>query len=57
MPSFVEIGLPVLEKKNCRQVFTIRGHDGRLGHVTSLPIDASYEICLDWPSSFREDNL
>ena len=31
IPSFVEIGLPVPEK-----VFTIYGHGGHLGHVTSI---------------------
>ena len=32
MPSFMEIGLPVQEKK----IFTIYGHGGHLGHVTSI---------------------
>ena len=31
IPSFVEIGLQVLEK-----IFTIYGHGGHLGHVTSI---------------------
>ena len=33
--SFVEIGLPVPEKKILR-VFTINGRCGHLGHVTSI---------------------
>ena len=32
MPSFVEIGSPVPEKKG----FTIYGHGGHLGHVTLI---------------------
>ena len=35
IPSFVEIGLPVPEKKILR-VFTIYGHGSHLGHVTSI---------------------
>ena len=35
MPSFVEIGPPVPEKKILR-AFTIYGRGGHLGHVTSI---------------------
>ena len=34
--SFVEIGLPVPEKKIFRRAFTIYGCGGHLGHVTSI---------------------
>ena len=36
MPSFVEIGPPVLEKKIFEGFFTIYGHGGQIGHVTSI---------------------
>ena len=36
IPSFVEIGTPVPEKKIFEGVFTIYGHGGHLGHVTSI---------------------
>ena len=36
IPKFLEIGLPVLEKKISKRVFTIYGHGGHLGHVTSI---------------------
>ena len=38
IPSFVEIGLPVLEKKISKGFLqcTIHGHGGHLGHVTSI---------------------
>ena len=36
IPSFVEIGLPVPEKKIFEGFFTIYGHGGHLGHVTSI---------------------
>ena len=35
MPSFVDIGLLVPEKKNLK-CFTIYGHGGHIGHVTSI---------------------
>ena len=35
IPSFVEIGLPVPEMKFLK-VFTIYGHGGHLGHVTTI---------------------
>ena len=36
IPSLVEIGLPVPEKKNFKGFFSILGHGGHLGHVTSI---------------------
>ena len=36
IPSFVEIGLLVPEKKIFKGFFTIYGHGGHLGHVTSI---------------------
>ena len=36
MPSFVEIGLPVPEKKIFKGFFTIYGYGGHLGYVTSI---------------------
>ena len=36
IPSFVEIGLPVLEKKISKGFLHIYGHGGHLGHVTSI---------------------
>ena len=36
IPNFVEIGLPVLEKRIFIGFFTIYGHGGHLGHVTSI---------------------
>ena len=36
IPSFVEIGLPVPEKKIFKGFFAIYGHGGHLGHVTSI---------------------
>ena len=36
IPSFVEIGLPVPEKKIFKVFFAIYGHGGHLGHVTSI---------------------
>ena len=36
IPSFVKIDLLVLEKKILEGFFTIYGHVGRLGHVTSI---------------------
>ena len=35
--SFVEIGLPVPEKKIFKGFFTIYGNGGHLGHVTQMP--------------------
>ena len=36
IPSFVEISLPVPKKKIFEGFFTIYGHGGHLGHVTSI---------------------
>ena len=36
IPSFVEIGPPVPEKKIFERFFTIYGHGGHLGHVTRI---------------------
>ena len=50
MPSFIEIGPPVPEKKIFEGFFSIYGHGGHLGHVyihwLSLPIDALHKIWL-----------
>ena len=63
-PSFVEIGLPVLEKKIFECFFTIYGRGGHLGHVIKIPrtnFRSPYpwmlhiKIQFDWPSGFRED--
>ena len=46
IPSFVEIGLLVPEKKIFEGFFTIYGHGGHLGHVTSImPI---FECTQPW---------
>ena len=37
VPSFVKIGLPVLEMNIFEGVFTIYGRDGHVGHVTKMP--------------------
>ena len=37
LPSFVEIGHPVLEKKIFEVFFAIYGRGGHLGHVTQMP--------------------
>ena len=65
MPSFVEIGPPVLEKKIFEGFLpNIYGHGGHLGHVTWIfYIHICYPFLLmlhikfgfDWPSGFRED--
>ena len=36
IPCFVEISLPVPEKKIFEGFFTIYGHGGHLGHVTNM---------------------
>ena len=63
IPSFVEIGQPVAEKRFLK-VFTIYGHGGHLGHVTwtiytnfGSPFQRRLHINFgfDWPSDFRED--
>ena len=66
MPSFVEIGPVVLEKKIFEGFFTIYGHGGHLGHVTWIfYIHISYPFLLmlhikfgfDWPSGFRREDI
>ena len=65
MPSFVEIGPPVLEKKVFDGFFTIYGHGGHLGHVAwiiyILYIGSPFlkmlhiKFGFDWSSGFRGD--
>ena len=61
IPSFVKIALPVLEKKIFEGDFTIYGHGGHLGHVTSImssdfhflvPESFHTKFSSEWPSSF-----
>ena len=61
IPSFVEIGPQVPEKKIFEGVFTIYGRGGHLGHVTSImssdfhflvPESFPYKIGSDRHSSF-----
>ena len=61
LPSFVEIGPPVPEKKIFEGVFTIYGRGGHLVHMTSImssdfhfPVTESFhkEFGLDRHSSF-----
>ena len=49
IPSFMEIGLPVLEKK-IFNVSTIYGHGGHFGHVTSITLTNFHFLV---PESFR----
>ena len=48
IPSFVEIGLPVPEKKIFEGFFTIYGRGGHLGHVISIM--SSDFHCLEFES-------
>ena len=50
IPSFVEIGLTVPEKKILKG-FTIYGHGGHLGHVTSIMLSDFYFLV---PQSFQK---
>ena len=53
IPSFVEIGLPVPQKKifeRFLRVFTIYGRGGHLGHVTSI---MSSDLHFLVPESFH----
>ena len=63
MPSFVEIGSPILEK-NLFFFFDIYVRGGRLGngtcimfiHIGSLFLEMLHiKFGFDWPSGFRED--
>ena len=65
IPSFVEIGPPVLEEKILK-VFTIYEHSGHLGHVTwtiytnfGSPFQRRLHINFgfDWPSGFGEEDV
>ena len=46
IPSFVEMGLPVPMKKIFKRVFTIYGHGGHLGHVTSIMSSDFFSLYL-----------
>ena len=50
IPSFVEISQPVPEKKIFEGFFTIYGHGGHLGHVTSI-ISSDFHFLV--PKSFH----
>ena len=61
IPSFVEIGLPVPEKKIFEGFFNIYGRGGHLGHVTSIrlinfhflvPESFHTKFGSEWLSSF-----
>ena len=61
IPSFVEIGLPVPEKKILKGFYHIYGHGGHLGHVTCtmssdfqflVPESVHTKFGLDRHSSF-----
>ena len=61
IPSFVEIGQPVPEKKIFLRVFTIYGRGSHLGHVTSImlinfhflvPESFHAKFGSEWLSSF-----
>ena len=65
IPSFVEIGSPVLEKK-IFEAFTIYGHGGHLGHVTwticanfgsPFPKRLRIKFGFNWPSGFGGKDL
>ena len=50
VPSFVEIGLPVPEKKISEGFFSIYGRGGHLGDVTSI---ISSDFCFLVPENFH----
>ena len=61
IPSFMKIGLPVLEKKIFKGFNTIYGHGGHLGLVTRIMlinfhflVHESFhtKFSSEWPSSF-----
>ena len=65
IPSFVEIGLPVLEKRIFK-VFTIYGRGGHLGDVTwtiyinfhsPFPRRLHIKFGFDWPSGFGGEDV
>ena len=56
IPSFVEIGLPVPEKKIFKVFFTIYGHGGHLGHVTSImSSDFHFPVLESFHTKFGSD--
>ena len=66
MPSFVETGPPVPEKKIFEGFFTIYGHGSHLGNVTwiiYIHIGSHFLLMLhirfgfDRPRGFREEDL
>ena len=66
MPSFIENGPLVREKKIFEGFFTIYRHGGHLGHVTwIIYIHIGYPFLLmlhikfgfDWPRGFRGDDV
>ena len=61
IPSFMKIGLPVLEQKIFEGFLTIYGRGGHLGHVTKImltnfhflvPESFHTKFGSEWPSSF-----
>ena len=55
VPSFVEIGLPVPEKTILKS-FTIYGHGGHLGHVTSImSSDFHFLVFASYHTKFGSD--
>ena len=66
IPSFVKIGLPVLEKKFLKFFLTIYGRGGHLGHVIQMPrknFCSPYprglhiKFGFDWPSGFGGEDV
>ena len=64
MPSFIEIGPPVPEKKTFEGFLPYMGHGGNLGHVTCIiyiHIGNPFLLILhiifgfDWPCGLRGD--
>ena len=47
IPSFVEIGLPVPEKKIFKGFLPYMGHGGHLGHVTSIMSSSFHFLVLE----------
>ena len=63
MPSFMEISPPVPERKIFEVFFTIYGHGGHLGNVTTIlsinfhflvPESLHIKFGFDWPSGVSE---
>ena len=53
IPSFMEIGLQVPEKKIFEGFFTIYGHGGHLDHVTNI-VSSDFHFLV--PESFHKKN-